>query len=135
MSVSASNVAFEDRYTLPVIERIGDSPEEIRQKVRQLKTDGADVIKIFASASIRDGGKQTMTDAQLQAVCGEANALGMRPILGRGFRHAGVGKSVAKFGSYCRGFLRGNANGGEVERRSPGCHSRRTRSSVWGPLV
>ena len=36
--------------------------DEIRQQVRQLKADGADVVKIFASASIRDGGKQTMTD-------------------------------------------------------------------------
>ena len=54
-------------------ERSG-TPAEIREKVRQLKADGADVVKIFASASIRDGGKQTMTDEQLQAVCGEANA-------------------------------------------------------------
>ena len=57
------------------------TPEEIRQKVRQLKADGADVIKIFASASIRDGGKQTMTDAQLQAACGEARAIGMRTMV------------------------------------------------------
>jgi imidazolonepropionase-like amidohydrolase len=57
------------------------TPAEIRDKVRQLKTDGADVIKIFASASIRDGGKQTMTDEQLQAVCGEANAIGMRTMV------------------------------------------------------
>src|SRR5581483_3183686 len=61
-------------------ERSG-TPDEIRQKVRQLKQDGADVIKIFASASIRDGGKQTMTDEQLQAVCGEANALGLRTMV------------------------------------------------------
>src|SRR5215468_7358800 len=54
-------------------ERSG-TPDEIREKVRQLKQEGADVIKIFASASIRDGGKQTMTDEQLQAVCGEAKA-------------------------------------------------------------
>ena len=57
------------------------TPDEIRQKVQQLKKEGADVIKIFASASIRDGGKQTMTDAQLQAVCGESNALGMRTMV------------------------------------------------------
>ncbi len=57
------------------------TPDEIRDKVRQLKRDGADVVKIFASASIRDGGKQTMSDAQLQAVCGEANALGMRTMV------------------------------------------------------
>jgi len=61
-------------------ERSG-TPAEIREKVRQLKADGADVVKIFASASIRDGGKQTMTDEQLQAVCGEANALGMRTMV------------------------------------------------------
>jgi imidazolonepropionase-like amidohydrolase len=61
-------------------ERSG-TPVEIREKVRQLKTDGADVVKIFASASIRDGGKQTMSDEQLQAVCGEANAIGMRTMV------------------------------------------------------
>lgn len=61
-------------------ERSG-SGDEIRQKVRQLKADGADVVKIFASASIRDGGKQTMTDEQLAAVCGEANAIGMRTMV------------------------------------------------------
>src|SRR5262249_8447869 len=61
-------------------ERSG-TPDEIRAKVRELKKDGADVVKIFASASIRDGGKQTMTDEQLQAVCGEANQLGMRTMV------------------------------------------------------
>jgi imidazolonepropionase-like amidohydrolase len=61
-------------------ERSG-TPDEIRQKVRQLKTDGADVIKIFASASIREGGKQTMTGAQLQAACGEARAQTMRTMV------------------------------------------------------
>jgi imidazolonepropionase-like amidohydrolase len=55
--------------------------DEIREKVRQLKTDGADVVKIFASASIRDGGKQTMTDDQLKAVCGEAKAQGLRTMV------------------------------------------------------
>jgi imidazolonepropionase-like amidohydrolase len=69
-------------------ERSG-TPDEIRQKVRQLKTDGADVIKIFASASIRDGGKQTMTDAQLQAACGEARAIGIRTMV-----HAHSAESV-----------------------------------------
>jgi imidazolonepropionase-like amidohydrolase len=61
-------------------ERSG-TPAEIHEKVRQLKADGADVVKIFASASIRDGGKQTMTDEQLQAVCGESNAIGMRTMV------------------------------------------------------
>src|SRR5207253_5614507 len=61
-------------------ERSG-TPVEIRERVRQLKQDGADVVKIFASASIRDGGKQTMSDAQIQAVCGEAKAQAMRTMV------------------------------------------------------
>jgi len=67
--------------SIRVINETSGSPQELRQKVQQLKKDGADVVKIFASASIRDGGRQTMTDAQLQAVCGEANALGMRTMV------------------------------------------------------
>jgi imidazolonepropionase-like amidohydrolase len=57
------------------------TPEQARETVRTAKKEGADVIKIFASASIRDGGKQTMGDAELQALCGEANALGMRTMV------------------------------------------------------
>ena len=37
-----------------------------------MKADGADVVKLFATASIRDGGKMTMTPEQIQAACGEA---------------------------------------------------------------
>ena len=58
-------------------ERSG-SPDEIRVKIRQLKARGADVIKLFATASSRDGGKQTMTDAQIEAACSEAKAQGLR---------------------------------------------------------
>jgi imidazolonepropionase-like amidohydrolase len=61
-------------------ERSG-TPDEIRESVRKLKKDGADVLKIFASASIRDGGKQTMTDEQLQAACGEAKTQGLRTMV------------------------------------------------------
>ena len=39
------------------------------------------MIKIFASKSIRDGGAQTMTDAQLAAACGEAKAQGLRTLV------------------------------------------------------
>ncbi len=56
-------------------------PDQLREAVRTFKADGADLIKIFASKSIRDGGGQTMTDGQLQAVCGEAKALGMRTMV------------------------------------------------------
>jgi Imidazolonepropionase and related amidohydrolases len=57
------------------------TPEQLRAAVREAKTAGADLIKLFASASIRDGGKQTMTDEQLHAACGEANALGLRTLV------------------------------------------------------
>lgn len=57
------------------------TPEQIRQTVRQLKADGADLVKIFASRSIRQGGGQTLSDEQLQAACGEANALGLRTLV------------------------------------------------------
>jgi len=57
------------------------TPDQLREAVREAKTAGADVIKIFASASIRDGGKQTMSDEQLQATCGEAKAAGLRTLV------------------------------------------------------
>jgi imidazolonepropionase-like amidohydrolase len=64
----------------PLNDRSG-SPDSLRWLVRQRKQQGADLIKIFASASIRDGGAQTMTDAQLQAACGEAKAVGLRTLV------------------------------------------------------
>ena len=57
------------------------TPDELRQAVRDAQAAGADVIKLFASASIRDGGTQTMTDQQLQAACGQARALGLRTLV------------------------------------------------------
>jgi len=63
-----------------VTENTGN-PEQIRAYVRKMKEDGADVIKLFATASIRDGGKQTMTDEQVLATCSEAKALGLRSVV------------------------------------------------------
>jgi imidazolonepropionase-like amidohydrolase len=60
----------------PLNERSG-SLEEIHLRIRELKAQGADVIKLFATASSRDGGKQTMTDAQIEAACNEAKAQGL----------------------------------------------------------
>ena len=56
-------------------------PDSLRALVRQRKAQGADLIKVFASASIREGGQQTMSDSQLVAVCGEAKALGLRTLV------------------------------------------------------
>ena len=64
----------------PLTERNG-GPDTLRQLVRQRKEQGADVIKLFASKSIREGGAQTMTDEQLVAACGEAKAVGLRSVV------------------------------------------------------
>src|SRR5215472_12047410 len=61
-------------------ENTGD-PEKIRAYVRKMKADGADLVKLFATASIRDGGKMTMTPEQIQAACGEATKLGLRSVV------------------------------------------------------
>lgn len=57
------------------------TPDDIRRFVHEQKENGADVIKIFGSASIRDGGKPTMSQEQLDAACGEAKALGLRAVV------------------------------------------------------
>ena len=80
------------------------SPAEIRRFVRQLEADGADVVKVFASASIREGGAQVMTDEQLQAVCGEAQEVGLRTVV-----HAyGTESLKATIEAGCGGIEHGN---------------------------
>jgi imidazolonepropionase-like amidohydrolase len=64
----------------PLTEQSGP-PEKLRELVRERKQQGADLIKLFASKSIREGGTQTMSDEQLQAACGEAKSLGLRTIV------------------------------------------------------
>ena len=54
------------------------TPEDIRAFVRKQKAAGADVIKIFASQSIRQGGGMTLSQEQLNAACDEANKQGLR---------------------------------------------------------
>ena len=72
-------------------ERSGD-PEAIRTAVRRMAAEGADVIKIFATASIRDGGRMTMTSEQLAAACSEAKAQGRRSVV---HAHASEGARAA----------------------------------------
>lgn len=57
------------------------TPDQLRGEVRKLKAEGADLIKIFASKSIRDAGAQTMSKQQLEAMCGEAKSLGLRTMV------------------------------------------------------
>ena len=54
------------------------TPDQIREWVRQQVARGADLIKIFASKSIREGGAQTLSTAQIAAACDEARRLGKR---------------------------------------------------------
>ena len=64
----------------PVDETTG-TPDQIRKFVRQVASEGADLIKIFATKSIREGGGPTLTQAQVDAACGEAKSLGKRAIV------------------------------------------------------
>src|SRR5918993_292225 len=55
--------------------------DQIRERIRQFKAEGADLIKIFASASIRDGGVPTLSQEQVDAACGESRAQGLRSMV------------------------------------------------------
>ena len=57
------------------------TPAAIRERVDELAAGGADVIKIFASASIRDGGPPTLSQEQLDAACGQARERGLRSVV------------------------------------------------------
>ena len=57
------------------------TPDELRAVVQKHVKDGADVIKIFASGSIREGGKPTLSQDQLNAICGEAKKVGLRTVV------------------------------------------------------
>jgi imidazolonepropionase-like amidohydrolase len=66
---------------LTAIEPITDdklTPDQLRAAVQKLKDSGADVVKIFASQSIRNGGGPTMSQEQMNTICGEAKRLGLR---------------------------------------------------------
>jgi len=61
-------------------ERSG-TPDEIRAFVRKQKEAGADLIKIFAAQSIRQGGGLTLSQDQLNAACDEAKKAGLRALV------------------------------------------------------
>jgi imidazolonepropionase-like amidohydrolase len=66
--LTAVNPIFDSKLT----------PDQIREKVQKIAAEGGDVVKIFASKSIRDGGAPTMSQEQMDAACGEAKRLGLR---------------------------------------------------------
>jgi len=57
------------------------TPDELRAMVRERKAQGADLVKIFASASQRVGATPTLTEAQLKILCDEARAVGLRSMV------------------------------------------------------
>jgi imidazolonepropionase-like amidohydrolase len=61
-------------------DRSGDA-DALRALVRRTKTEGADVIKLFATTGLGAGGNQSMSNAQIQATCGEATAVGLRSVV------------------------------------------------------
>jgi imidazolonepropionase-like amidohydrolase len=66
---------------LTAIDPISDSkltPEAMRAAVDKLASEGADVVKVFASQSIRNGGAPTMSQEQMDAICGEAKRMHLR---------------------------------------------------------
>jgi len=73
---------------------VGDtttSIDTLRATVRKRVADGADLVKIFASKSIREGGGPTLTEAQVKAACDEAKALGKRSVV-----HAHAAEAVKR---------------------------------------
>ena len=63
-----------------ITEASGD-PAQIRVRIDELAEAGADVIKIFASASIRVGGLPTLSQEQLNAACGQAKSHKLRAVV------------------------------------------------------
>lgn len=67
--------------SLRQIQSTSGDPAALRALVRKTKDDGADLIKLFATAGLGAGGGQTMTNEQIQAVCQEAKAVGLRSVV------------------------------------------------------
>ena len=59
----------------------------MRAAVRKLKAEGADVVKVFASKSMREGGFPTLSQEQLFAICDEGRKVGLR-VLVHAYREA-----------------------------------------------
>ena len=60
----------------PINSRTGN-PQAIRDAIRKLKAEGADVVKIFAATA---GPETIMTDEQMEAAVSEARAQGLRTV-------------------------------------------------------
>jgi imidazolonepropionase-like amidohydrolase len=66
--LTAIEPIFDDKATI----------EQLRAHVNRVADEGGDVVKVFASQSIRTGGGPTMSQEQMDAICGEAKKRGLR---------------------------------------------------------
>ncbi|HEY2092682.1 MAG TPA: amidohydrolase family protein [Thermoanaerobaculia bacterium] len=57
------------------------TPDQMRAAVDKLAADGADLVKVFASESIRTGGGPTMSQEQMNAICDEAKKHNLRVVV------------------------------------------------------
>ena len=61
---------------------VGDSPEELRQRVREQRKYGAEVIKVCATGGVfsrnTEPGQQQLSEAELRAIADEAHQWGLR---------------------------------------------------------
>jgi imidazolonepropionase-like amidohydrolase len=59
---------------------VGDSPDQLRQRVREQRKYGAEVIKVCATGGVfsRNPGQQQLTEAELRAVADEAHMWGLK---------------------------------------------------------
>jgi imidazolonepropionase-like amidohydrolase len=71
------------------------TPDEIRAFIRKQKEAGANLIKIFASQSIRLGGAMTLSQEQLNAACDEARKQGLRTLV-HAYKDAVRAASIAR---------------------------------------
>src|SRR5271169_1932890 len=67
--LTASGALPGPRILTSLVQITSGTPEQIRATVQREKAAGADLIKLFATASIRDGGKMTLTVEQINAAC------------------------------------------------------------------
>jgi imidazolonepropionase-like amidohydrolase len=79
--LTASGALSGPRILTSLVQITSGTPEQIRATVQREKAAGADLVKLFATASIREGGRMTLTVEQINAACGEAKAQGLRTIV------------------------------------------------------
>jgi len=79
------NQGFPGPRVLTSLDWVGGTPEtpdeELLAMVHDRHERGADLVKIFASASQRVGATPTLTEAQLKLLCDETRALGLRSMV------------------------------------------------------